>query len=195
VNRRRDDFTCKNDVVTSTRGVFRTHTRKGKPIFAQALKSERAEHILSNFYDPYHDGLRSVIEKVHSTHGQVLLLDMHTASPHRIGDHEVVVGTRGGATGDRKITERIVDLIAASGVEVHEDVPGYAGGHIVRRYGEDGGNDIHAIQVEINAGLLMTTPRETLIPLMIRGGRPEIDTENVERMRRCLETIVKDVMA
>ena len=194
VNRRRDDFTCEEDVVTSTRGVFRTHTRKGKAIFAQPMEMERAEQILSRYYDPFHDGLRNVIEEVRDRHDQVLLLDMHTASPNRLGDHEVVVGTRGGATADRAIIDRIVDLVSAAGVEVHENIPGYAGGHIVRRYGEDGDDRIQAIQIEINAGLLMTTPREELVPRLIRGERPEIDAENVDRMRRCLETIVRDAL-
>lgn len=195
VNRRRDDFTCEGDVVTSTRGVFRTHTRKGKPVFTQHFTRERAEHILSHYYDPYHKGLRGVIERMQDKHERVLLLDMHTASPNRMGDHEVVIGTRGGKTADRGIIDRIVDLFAVAGADVYEDVPGYAGGHIVRRYGEDGDDKVHAVQVEINAGLLMTTPREELVPRMIRGERPDIHVENVERMQRCLKTIVSEVMA
>ena len=192
VNRRRDDFKCEGDVVTSTRGVFRTHTRRGKAIFAKTLTSERAEQILSLYYDPYHVGLGKVIETTMHKHGEILLLDLHTASPNRMGDYEVVVGTRGSATADREVIQRIVDLVAAAGVKVHEDIPGYGGGHIVRRYGEDGRPGVHAIQIEINAGLLMTTPREELVPRMIRGERPDMDVENVERMRQCLATIVRE---
>lgn len=194
VNRRRDDFTCAKGAVRSTRGVFRTHTRRDKAIFANTFSSERAEQVLSLYYDPYHDGLRDVIEKTMDKHGEILLLDMHTASPNRMVDYEVVVGTRGSATADRKIIQRIVDLVAAAGVQVHEDVPGYGGGHIVRRYGEDGPSGVHAIQIEINAGLLMTTPRDELVPRLIRGERPEMNVENVERMRECLATIVRGAL-
>ena len=136
VNRRRDDFACDDGVVISARGVFRTHTRRGKPIFAKPMAEARAEHILAAYYDPYHEGLGSVIEDMRNRHDRLLLLDSHTASPDRIGKHEVVIGTRGGVTADRTIVERIRDLVAAAGVDVHEDVPGYAGGHTVRRYGE-----------------------------------------------------------
>lgn len=194
VNRRRDDFTCDGDVVTSSRGVFRTHTRRGKAVFTNTLTRERAEQILKLYYDPYHDGLREVIETATSKHDEILLLDLHTASPNRMGDYEVVVGTRGSATADRAVIQRIVDLVAAAGVQVHEDIPGYGGGHIVRRYGEDGRPEVHAIQIEINSGLLMTTPREELVPRMIRGERPDMDVENVERMRQCLATIVREAL-
>ncbi len=193
VNRRRDDFSYEDDVVTSTRGVFRTHTRRGKPIFSYDLSQSRAEHILSNYYDPFHDALQSTIAQVLESHGRVLLFDMHTASPNRIGDHSVVVGTRSNKTADRATIDRVVEIIASAGVDVHEDVPGYSGGHIVRRYGEDGEKDVQAIQIEINAGLLMTTPREELVPRMIRGERPDIDLNTVRQMRDCLEALVKNV--
>ena len=192
VNRRRDDFAHDDGVVTSTRGVFRTHTRRGKPIFAKPMAEARAEHILAAYYDPYHEGLGGVIEDVRNRHDRLLLLDSHTASPDRIGKHEVVIGTRGGVTADRTIVERIKDLVAAAGVDVHEDVPGYAGGYTVRRYGENRPPDVYAVQIEINAALLTTTPREELVPKMIRGERPGKHAENIARMRRCVEAIVKE---
>ncbi len=194
VNRRRDDFTRKNGVVTSAGGVFRTHTRRGRPIFAEPMTEARAEGVLAAYYDPFHAALGGALDDLRNRHGRVLLLDSHTASPNRMGEREVVLGTRGGATADRAVVDRIADLVAAVGVDVREDVPGYAGGHIVRRYGEDGPPDVDAVQIEINAGFLMTTPREELVPRMIRGERPGRHAENIARMRRCVGTIVKEAL-
>ena len=190
VNRRRDDFVCDDEIVTSNRGVIRTHTMKGKAIFSQSMGKSRAEQLLVQFYDPYHEGLQGLIEEMCERHGQILLLDMHTASPNRMEHHEVVVGTRRGTTAGRMLIDQVVGLFSDAGFEVHEDIPGYAGGHIVRRYGESNPTRVHAIQVEINSGLLMTTPRHELVPRMIRGEKPEINQDNVDRVRRCLETLV-----
>lgn len=192
VNRRRDDFTRENGIIASTRGVFRTHTRRGRPIFAKPMTEARAERLLATCYDPYHEGLDGAIEDTRERRGRALLLDAHTASPDRMGAHEVVIGTRGGATAGRTVIDRIKELFAAAGFAVHEDVPGYAGGHIVRRHGECGRPDAQAVQIEINAALLTTTPREELIPRMIRGERPDRHAENIARMRRCVEAIVRE---
>lgn len=192
VNRRRDDFTREDGIVVSTRGVFRTHTRRGRPIFAEPLTEARAEHLLATRYDPYHEGLDGAVEDTRQRHGRVLLLDAHTADPNRMGEHEVVIGTRGGATAGRAVVDRVKDLFAAAGLDVREDVPGYAGGHIVRRHGERGRPDVEAVQIEINAALLTTTPREELMPTTMRGERPAPHAGNIARMRRCVETIVEE---
>ena len=193
VNRRRNDYSFENGVVTSTRGVFRTHTRLGKSIFNRELSQVRAEHILTNYYDPFHDGLQSTLTRVRELHGRVLLLDMHTASPNRIGNHSIVVGTRGGKTADRATIDHVIRIIASTGIDVHEDIPGYSGGHIVHHYGEKGEKEIQAIQIEINAGLLMTTARDELVRLLTLGERPDIDLDRVQQMICCLEALVRDV--
>ena len=195
VNRGRNDFVCKDKVVTSTRGVFRTHTRRGRAIFAKELTKERAEYMLSHFYDPYHAGLVQLIEHLKDKHEKILLLDMHTASPNRIGDHEIVIGTHGATTAERSIIDRIINFIAAAGIKVEEDVPGYAGGHIVRHYGIAGTKEVQAIQIEINSGLLMTTPKKEFMRRLLRGERPKIHARNIERIQRCLKAIISQTMA
>ena len=190
VNRRRDDFNCTDGVVTSERGVFRTHIINEQPIFSQPLLSNAAEQRLSRYYDPYHQKLQALIQEIRAFHPHVLLLDAHTGSPNRMGEHEIIIGTRRGATADPVLIELIKTSIKESGFSVEQDVPGYAGGYIVRRYGEPQKTHVHAIQIEINAGLLMTTPRRELIARMMRGEPPELNEVNIQRARSCLEAIV-----
>lgn len=190
VNRRRDDFACTDGIVTSKRGVFRTHSNNGKAIFARPLRRRRAERLLARFYDPYHQALRDLVADMRRRHQRLLLLDAHTASPRRMGDYEVVIGTRGGTTARRDLVDRVGAAVSAAGFEVHEDVRGYAGGHIVRTYGRPGAPGVDAIQLEINAGVLMTTPRHEFIGRITRGEVPQPDEAALERARLCVGAVI-----
>jgi len=49
---------------------------------------------------------------------------------------------------------------------------------------------VHALQLEVNASLLMTTSREEYIAHITRGGIPERAEENIARVRRCLREVL-----
>ena len=191
VNRRRDDFERRGGEVVSGSGVIRTHVRDDRPIFAQPLDPGEIEERLRRFYDPYHTALDMLVDEAAARFGTVVVLDAHTASPRRIGDHEVVIGSRRGETADPGLVDEVVERFRAHGLHAERDVPGYAGGYITRRFGRRSRDDSHAIQVEINAGILMSTTiaehRERL-----RLGRPPLpDPEAVDRARRCVEDVVR----
>ena len=191
VNRSRDDFERHGDEIVSGRGVVRTHVRDDLPIFAQPLDPGEIERRLRRFYDPYHTALDMLVHEAAARFGTVVVLDAHTASPRRMGHHEVVIGSRRGETADPGLVAEVVERFRAHGLHAERDVPGYTGGYITRRFGRGSRDDSHAIQVEINAGLLMSTTiaehRERL-----RLGRPPLpDPAAVERARRCLEDIVR----
>ena len=191
VNRRRDDFERHGDEIVSGRGVVRTHVLEDRPIFAQPLGPAQIEARLRRFYDPYHTALDMLVDEAAARFGTVVVLDAHTASPRRIGAHEVVIGSRRGETADPCLVAEVVARFRAYGLHAERDIPGYAGGYITRRFGRKARDDAHAIQIEINAGVLMSTTiaehRERL-----RLGRPPLpDPEAVERARRCLGEVVQ----
>ena len=186
VNRRRDDFETRGGEVKSQRGVFRTHMINDKPIFATPLLPHTAEARLRQYYDPYHQTLRSLIDETLERFGQVLLLDAHTGSPNGMGEHEVIIGTRHGKTANAELVDLTRAIFEDCGFKVDENISGYAGGHIVRRYTKPGRGGVHALQIEINSGLLMTTPRKELIARMMRGQVPGGDQENIHRARGCV---------
>ena len=191
VNRRRDDFEHHGGEIVSGRGVVRTHVLDDRPIFSRPLNPAQIEDRLRRFYDPYHTALDMLVDDAAARFGTVVVLDAHTASPRRMGAHEVVIGSRRGATAAPRLVDEVVDRFRAYGLHPERDVPGYAGGYITRRFGRRSRRDSHAIQVEINAGVLMSTTiaehRERL-----RLGRPPLpDPEAVDRARRCLEDIVR----
>ena len=193
VNRSRDDFERHGDEIVSGRGVVRTHVLEDRPIFARPLAPGQIEHRLRRFYDPYHTALDMLVDEAAARFGNVVVLDAHTASPRRMGDHEVVIGSRRGETAAPHLVDEVLHQFRVHGLRPERDVPGYSGGYITRRFGCKSRNDSHAIQIEINTSVLMSTTiaehRERL-----RLGRPPLpDPEAVERAKRCLQDVVRGV--
>lgn len=190
VNRRRDDFEHHEGAVRSRRGVVRTHTMRDVAIFARPLGLPDLEARLRALYDPYYATLDRLLTQLHQTNGHALLLDGHTGSPRGMKDHQVIIGTRHEATCAPRIVATVAAIFRRHRFEVHENVSGYAGGNIVATFGQPRARRVHALQLEINASLLMATSHEELVALISRGGVPEKAEANIARVRRCLEEVL-----
>ena len=190
VNRRRDDFEHHDGEVRSRRGVVRTHTMRDVPIFARPLALADLEARLQAHYDPYYATLERLLTELRHAYGYALLLDGHTGSPRRMKDHQVIIGTCHGATCAPELAATAAAIFTRHGFEVHANVSGYTGGNIVATYGQPQARHVHAIQVEINASLLMTTTAEEFIALVRRGEIPAKADGNIARIRRCLHEVL-----
>ena len=183
VNRRRDDVEHHEGEVRSRRGVVRTHTMREVPIFARPLAPADLEARLCALYDPYYVACERLLGEMRDAHGHALLLDAHTGSPRRMKDHQVIVGTRHGITCAPALAETVAAIFVRHGFEVHDNVSGYTGGNIVATFGRPESTAVHALQLEVNASLLMATGREEFIALISQGGVPEKATANIARVR------------
>jgi N-formylglutamate amidohydrolase len=105
-------------------------------------------------------------------------------------DHQVIIGTRRAATCAPEIARSVAAIFTRHGFEVHDNVSGYTGGNIVATFGQPHARRIHALQLEINASLLMTTSREEFIACVSRGDRPEKADLNIARVRACLREVL-----
>jgi N-formylglutamate amidohydrolase len=190
VNRRRDDFEHHDGEVRSRRGVVRTHTMREVRIFRHPLALDDLEARLQALYDPYYAALEDLLGEIQQSYGYALLLDGHTGSPRRMKDHQVIIGTRHATTCAREITATVAAIFTRRGFEVHENVSGYAGGNIVTTYGQPETRRVHALQLEINASLLMATSREEFIASVSRGEVPEKAETNVALVRACLREVL-----
>ena len=175
--------------MRSRRGVVRTHTMRDVPIFARPLAPAELEARLRALYDPYYATLDALLGDLHRAYGYAILLDGHTGSPRRMKEHQVIIGTCREATCAPALAAAVAGIFTRHGFEVHDNVSGYTGGNIVARYGRPHSR-VHAIQLEINASLLMTTSREDLIAVITQGGVPEKAAENFARVRRCLREVL-----
>ena len=190
VNRRRDDFEHHDGEVRSRRGVVRTHTMREVPIFARPLAPADLEERLRALYDPYYTACEALLGHLRDAYGYALLLDAHTGSPRRMKHHQVIIGTRHGATCAPGLAATVAAIFTGHGFEVHDNVSGYTGGNIVATFGHPAARRVHALQLEVNASLLMTTSREDFIAHITRGGIPDKAHENIARVRRCLREVM-----
>jgi len=107
-----------------------------------------------------------------------------------MNDHQVIIGTRHQATCARELAATVAATFRRHGFEVHENVSGYTGGNIVATYGRPQTRRVHALQVEINASLLMTSTAEEFIAQVRRGEIPEKAHGNIARLRDCLREVL-----
>jgi N-formylglutamate deformylase len=189
VNRRRDDFEEHDGEVRSRRGVVRTHTMRDVPIFARPLAVADLEARLRTHYDPYYSTLDRLLGELRDAHGYAVLLDGHTGSPRRMKDHQVIIGTRQDATCAPALATTVAAIFMRHGFDVHRNVSGYTGGNIVATYGQPH-TRVHAIQLEINASLLMTTTGDEFIARVRRGEIPDKAEANIARIRACLRDVL-----
>jgi N-formylglutamate amidohydrolase len=190
VNRRRDDFEHHDGEVRSRRGVVRTHTMRDVPIFARPLELADLEGRLQALYDPYYSTLERLLNQLQETYGYAMLLDGHTGSPRRMKDHQVIIGTRHATTCAAPLAAAVAAIFTRHGFEVQDNVDGYVGGNIVATFGQPQARRVHALQLEINASLLMTTSREEFIARVSRGEFPEKAEANIARIRQCLSEVL-----
>jgi N-formylglutamate deformylase len=190
VNRRRDDFEHHDGEVRSRRGVVRTHTMRDAPIFARPLAPADLEARLRLLYDPYYSTLELLLTELRQAYGYAMLLDGHTGSPRRMQDHQVIIGTRHDATCAPELAATAAAIFTRHGFEVHKNVSGYTGGNIVATFGHPRTRRVHALQLEINAALLMTTTREEFIAQVSRGVIPAKAEDNIARIRQCLQEVL-----
>jgi N-formylglutamate amidohydrolase len=189
VNRRRDDFELHDGEVRSRRGVVRTHTMREVAIFRHPLGVAELEERLRALYDPYYATLDRLLGGLRARYGHALLLDGHTGSPRRMHHHQVIIGTRHDSTCDARLASIVGEVFTRHGFEVHRNISGYTGGNIVATYGQPG-TRVHALQLEINASLLMTTSREEYIAHITGGGIPAKAEANIARVRACLADVL-----
>jgi N-formylglutamate deformylase len=195
LNRRRDDFEHHDGEVRSRRGVVRTHTMRDAPIFARPLAAAALEERLRALYDPYYAALDHVLADVWRAYGYALLLDGHTGSPRRMNDHEVIIGTCRDATCAPALVEVVAAVFARHGFRVDANVEGYTGGNIVATFGQPSTRRVHAMQLEINAALLITTTGEEFIAQVRRGEVPPKAEANIARIRLCLRDVLATLPA
>ena len=160
------------------------------PIFTQPLTHTVLEERLKTFYDPYYIALQRLLHELRRTHGYALLLDGHTGSPRRMQEYQIIIGTRHGATSDPALAYHIEAIFTRYGFAVHHNITGYAGGNIIRTHGQPQTQQVHAIQLEINATLLMTTSRQEFIAQVSRGEMPAKAEDNIARLRTCLQEVI-----
>jgi N-formylglutamate amidohydrolase len=127
----------------------------GQEIYKGPISIEEAMARIAALYKPYHQALRSLIDRAADMFGSAVVIDCHSM-PSSMADgaaSDFVLGDRYGASAAPWIVEAIENALRRAGYSVRRNKP-YAGGFITEHYGAPA-ESRHVVQIEINRALYM----------------------------------------
>ncbi|MEE2944110.1 MAG: N-formylglutamate amidohydrolase [Pseudomonadota bacterium] len=158
-------WTGNNPRIASGLGVIPRVVSNARPIYRGKLRIDEAESRLTNYWHPYHNVLKSLIQEAEVEFGRAILIDCHSM-PHEALENvrlkngkrpEIVLGDRFGASAHPEIVEEIEAAFKAVGFVVSRNTP-FAGAYVTQHYGRPSRRH-HAVQVEIDRSLYMDEAR------------------------------------
>ena len=167
--------------VAAGLGTIARTVANGANIYRHKLTFAEALFRLRNYYWPYHQALRDLLEETRSRYGYCILIDCHSMPSvggpldRDPGSRRVdfVLGDRYGRACAPAIIETVEEVLSGFGYVVTRNKP-YSGGYVTDHYGRPEAG-VHALQIEINRSLYMDERR-------IQRG-PHLPTLN-QRMRQ-----------
>lgn len=140
----------------------------GARIYRDKLSYNEVADRIAILYRPYHTALQELIAATKRRFGYCILLDCHSMPsgvasvpvPNRRPadlrwparrEADIVLGDSHGTASDPALIEMATEFLEAAGLKTARNNP-YAGGYTTQHYG-DPGNDVHALQIEINRRL------------------------------------------
>lgn len=172
-NRARDDIdpelldapwpgqTAVSDKSRSGMGLIRRLALPGVPVHGRKFTIAEVEALIRDYYDPYHDAVRSQLDTLHARFGGVWHVDCHSMKSRGNAMNvdagqarpDFVISDREGSTSEPGFIAYAVDTLRGLGYRVNVNNP-YKGAELVRRYSSPAANR-HSIQIEVNRALYM----------------------------------------
>lgn len=141
-------------------GVLPRLSADGAEIYDERLGLGETGRRLATCYRPWHETVEKMIGECLDRFGIAILIDCHSMPSQTMRGRQggvlntdFVLGDRYGRSCSGALTAVLQDLLQAPGYTVTRNAP-YAGGYITRNYGNPGDN-VHAIQLEINRRLYL----------------------------------------
>jgi formiminoglutamase len=168
-----------------------TTTFDGAPLYRHGQGPDEAEiaQRRKTYFDPYHDALRSEIERLRREHTTVVLYDAHSIRSRipRLFDGELPqfnIGTYDNRSCDPQLTAAVEAPCRASR---HSCVVNgrFKGGWTTRHHGRPG-TGVHAIQMELACRGYMDEP-DTPMPA---NWPPPYSDERAAELREVLRTVI-----
>lgn len=147
-----------------TTGLCPIDTFDKQPIYLEGKQPSEAEiqSRIEQYWQPYHDKLKSELQRIHSIHGIVILWDAHSIASHvprffsgKLPD--LNFGTADLQSCDESLQTAMADTMQKSAYAQqysHVFNGRFKGGYITRHYGIPTVN-IHALQLEISQCIYM----------------------------------------
>ncbi|MFP7674175.1 N-formylglutamate amidohydrolase [Marivita sp. S0852] len=175
-----------NPRVSSGLGVVPRVVANGRAIYHGKLPRAEADQRIEQYWRPYHEQLRALINTAHARFGEAILVDCHSM-PHEALDGvaksvarrpQIVLGDRFGASASQTVVDQIEAAFVDAGLVVARNTP-FAGAYITQAYGRPSRGQ-HAVQIEIDRSIYMDE----------RGVRPNANFHN---FRKLLRSVIAEI--
>jgi len=134
-------------------GVVPRLAADGRSIHPGKIAFTEGRRRIDAYYRPYHEALRTLINKSVDQFGYTVLIDCHSMPSSSGRGADIVLGDRFGASCGRNLVNHAEAYFKALGFAVTRNRP-YAGGYTTEHYGQPL-IGVHVMQVEINRGLYL----------------------------------------
>lgn len=171
-------------------GLLPLDTFRKQPLYqrGRAPDAAEAQERRARYWQPYHDALRTELERLRAIHGAVVLWDAHSIASvmPRFFDGrlpDLNLGTADGHACAPALQATVEAVCAAQTQFTHVSNGRFKGGHITRHYGrpEDG---IHALQLE----MCQCTYMDEDAPF---GYRPDLAAQVQPLLKRMLDAVMQ----
>ncbi len=160
LNRPPDDAALYSSATQT--GLCPMHSFDGAPLYrdgTERLSAEEIEKRREQYWQPYHDALRTHLEETHKRFGYALLLDAHSIRsmvPRLFAGRlpDVNVGTFDGRSCARTVNDALGARLSAAPHFSHVFDGRFKGGYITRHYGQPSKGQ-HALQIELSQSSYM----------------------------------------
>jgi N-formylglutamate amidohydrolase len=147
--------------VAAGLGMIARVVASGEEIYGRRLAVAEALRRIERYYRPYHAMLASLVAETRQRFGYCVLIDCHSmpsvggpmerdAGRERV---DIVLGDCRGTSCAPALSDRVELALRRLGYAVARNNP-YSGGFVTQHYGRPG-EDVHALQIEINRALYM----------------------------------------
>jgi N-formylglutamate amidohydrolase len=130
-----------------------------QPIYKQPMSVAEGLGRIQYLYRPYHEQLRTLVERALARFGRAVLIDCHSMPSNAadVAGLDVVLGDRYGASAAPGVVETLETSLRSSGYRVRRNKP-FAGGFITESLGAPS-KGVHAVQIEIARALYLDERR------------------------------------
>jgi N-formylglutamate deformylase len=127
----------------------------GEPLYrdGEAPSDAEVQQRVQRYWQPYHDALRTELERLRAAHGHVVLFDAHSIKSRLpwLFDGQLPdlnLGTAAGTSCAPALRDELAQLLAAQSDWTQVVDGRFKGGHITRHYGNPQAG-VHAVQLEM----------------------------------------------
>ncbi len=126
-----------------------------QPIYRQPISVSEGLARIEALYRPYHERLRTLVDRAHEQFGLALLIDCHSMPSNAadVGGLDIVLGDRYGASAAPGVIGVLETSLRGAGYRIRRNKP-FAGGFITEHFGAPD-RGIHAVQIEIARALYL----------------------------------------